>query len=415
MPWFLPDGQHFLYAVAGAAVGGAASASVTIRIGSLMGKERDPLEGTIVAETNSHAIYSQGYLLFVREDALMAQPFDAQRLVTTAEAVPVAEQIQRVLGSGNAGVFSASEGGLLAFQGGAGADGGTKLTWFDRAGRQIGVLGDPAAYGDLDLSPDGKRASVSIPDQAGRARDIWIYDVTRGLRTRFTFDPADEQASLWSPDGSRVVFNSRRKGHMDLYQKAGSGAGAEEMLLEDNLEKTPRSWSPDGRSILYGSAGGATGNDLFVLPLSGDRKPVPYLATRFGETFGQSSPDGRWVAYASNESGRQEIYVAPFPGPGGKWQISTGGGNWPRWRRDGAEIFYQAPDNSLMVAAVNGKGTSFEVGAVKPLFETRAVTGLRFPYDVSADGQRFLINTLPEQATSAPITLVLNWTAGLRQ
>ena len=413
MPWFLPDGQHFLYAVAGAAVGGAASASVTIRIGSMMGKERDPLEGTIVAETNSHAIYSQGYLLFVREDALMAQPFDAQRLVTTAEAVPVAEQIQRVLGSGNAGVFSASEGGLLAFQGGAGADGGTKLTWFDRAGRQIGVLGDPAAYGDLDLSPDGKRASVSIPDQAGRARDIWIYDVTRGLRTRFTFDPADEQASLWSPDGSRVVFNSRRKGHMDLYQKAGSGAGAEEMLLEDNLEKTPRSWSPDGRSILYGSAGGATGNDLFVLPLSGDRKPVPYLATRFGETFGQSSPDGRWVAYASNESGRQEIYVAPFPGPGGKWLISTAGGDYPRWRPDGTEIFYRALDSKLMAAAVNGKGSSFEVGAVKPLFQTTAFLGGRWPYDVSADGQRFLINTLPEQVGSAPITVVLNWTAAL--
>jgi len=415
MPWFLPDGQHFLYAVAGVAVGGAASASVTVRIGSLMGKERDPLEGKIVAETNSHAIYAQGYLLFVREDALMAQPFDTQRLVTTGEAVPVAEQIQRALASGNAGVFSASEGGLLAFQGGAGAGGGNRLTWFDRTGKQIGMLGDPAAYGDLELSPDGKRASVSIPDQAGRARDIWVYDVARSLRTRFTFDPADETTSLWSPDGSRVVFNSRRKGHFDLYQKASSGAGAEEVLLVDNLDKVPRSWSSDGQSILYTSAGGATGLDMFVVPLSGDRKTVPFLATKFLETFGQFSPDDRWVAYLSNESGRTEVYVAPFPGPGGKWQVSTGGGNWPRWRRDGAEIFYQAPDDRLMAAAVNGKGASFEVGAVMPLFETRAMTGLRFPYDVFADGQRFLINTLPEQATSAPITVVLNWTAGLKK
>jgi Tol biopolymer transport system component/tRNA A-37 threonylcarbamoyl transferase component Bud32 len=417
MPWFLPDGQHFLYAVAGVGgLGGATSASVTIRIGSLMGTERDPLEGKIVAETNSHAIYSQGYLLFVREDALMAQPFDAQRMETTGEAVPVAEQIQRALGSGNAGVFSASESGLLAFQEGAGAGGGNRLTWFDRTGKQISVLGAPAAYGDLELSPDGQRASVSIPDQAGRARDIWVYDVARSLRTRFTFAPADELSSIWSPDGSRLIFNSRRKGHQDLYQKAASGAGVEEVLFEDNLDKTPRSWSPDGRSILYTSTGGAIGSDLFVVPLSGDRKPVPFVATQFTELYGQFSPAGRWIAYTSNESGRGEVYVAPFPGPGGKWQVSIGGGNWPRWRPDGTEIFYVAPDTSLMVAAVNGKGASFEVGAVRSLFETRAMTGLRYPYDVSADGQRFLINTLRDQTTTfAPITVVLNWTAGLKK
>ena len=236
--------------------------------------------------------------------------------------------------------------------------------------------------------------------------------MARSLKTRFTFDPADEFPLIWSPDGSRVVFNSRRKGQMDLYQKAADGSGTEEVLLEDNRQKYPVSWSADGRFILYVSAGGPTGNDLFVLPLSGDRKPIPFVNTQFNEAQGAFSPDGRWVAYVSNESGRNEVYVAPFPRPGGKRQVSTAGGINARWRRDGTEIFYFAPDNKLMAAAVNGRGASFEVGVVKPLFQTSR-TVPRFQYAVTADGQRFLINTAPEQAASAPITVVVNWTAGV--
>jgi Tol biopolymer transport system component len=239
--------------------------------------------------------------------------------------------------------------------------------------------------------------------------------VARGLRTRFTFDPADQLTSIWSPDGSRIVFNSRRKGSLDLYQKAASGAGSEEVLLEDNLDKFPTSWSPDGRFILYVSVGPSRGNDLLVLPLTGDRKPFPILQTQFSEPEGRISPDGRWVVYISNESGRNEIYVAPFPGPGGKWQISTAGGYFPRWRHDGSEIFYLSPDNRLVTASVNGKGPGFEVGAVKPLFATRTVFAAGYQYDVSADGQRFLINAAPEQTASSPITVVLNWTAGLKK
>lgn len=277
------------------------------------------------------------------------------------------------------------------------------------------MLGEAARYGDLDLSPDGTRATVALPDQAGKGHDIWLYDLARGLKTRFTFDPADEQTSRWSLDGSRVVFNSSRKGHYDLYLKASSGDGKEQLLLEDNLEKAPLDWSPDGRFLLYRSIGQSTSNDLWVLPLSGDRKPVPFLVTKYSEANGHFSPDGRWVVYNSTESGRNEVYVAPFPGPGSKWQISTGGGDYPRWRHDGAEIFYLAPDNQLMVAAVNGKGSTFEAGVVKPLFGTRAAPGLRGSYAFSADGQRFLINTLPQQSGSAPITVVLNWTAGLKK
>jgi Tol biopolymer transport system component len=361
---------------------------------------------------SQNVLYTQGHLLFLREATLMAQPFDEQRLVLTGEASPIAEPIQTIGINAPYGVFSTSENGVLAYQAGAGAN-GSQLVRFDRAGKQIGVAGDLGVYSDPELSPDGKRFSVSISD--GKQRDIWIYDVARGLRKRFTFGPADVAARVWSPDGSTIVFSSNPKGHYDLYQKASGGAGSEELLLEDNFNKIPTSWSPDGRFILYASYGGTRNFGLFALPLFGDRKPFPFLKVQSNPGSGKFSPDGRWIAYASGESGRVEVYVAPFPGSGGKWQVSTAGGFWPRWRRDGTEIFYLAPDSKLMAAAVNGKGGSFEVGAVKPLFQTHAPIGTSYSYDVSTDGQWFLINRAPEQGTAAPITVVLNWTAGLKK
>jgi Tol biopolymer transport system component len=400
-PFFLPDGRHFLYRATTGPGGGP------IYVGSLDSPERKFL----LNADSANAVYSQGHLLFMRETTLMAQPFDAQRLVLTADAFPVAENIQAFASTTPSGVFSASENGVLVYQTGIGAA-GSQLVWFDRTGKEISALGDTAPYSDLELSPDGKRVSVSIQTNL---RDIWVYDVARGLRTRFTFGLADIAASIWSPDANRVVFNSRRKGHYDLYQKASSGASTEEVLLEDNLDKYPTGWSPDGRFILYRSTGTATGDDIFVLPLFGDRKPVPFIQTTSNENFGQFSPDGRWVIYASDESGRKEVYVAPFPGPGGKWQISTEGGDYPRWRHDGTEIFYLTSDNNLMAAAVNGKGGSFEVGEVKPLFQRHAITGARYTYAVSADGQRFLVNTRPGVDASASFTVVLNWTAGLKK
>jgi Tol biopolymer transport system component/predicted Ser/Thr protein kinase len=405
-PSFLPDGRHFLYSTIAPRPG----LGGPIYLGSL-----DSAERKVLFNANSaNALYTQGYLLFLRDTTLIAQPFDARRLVLTGDAFPIAERIRTSTSTQPYGYFSASENGALVYQTGA-ETANSQLLWFDRTGKQTGALGDSAAYDDLELSPDGKRASVSITDEAGKGQDIWIYDVARGLRTRFTFGPGNTFASLWSPDGSRIVYNSRRKGSFDLYQKASSGAGSEETLLEDNLDKYPDSWSPDGKFVLYENQASSRSSNLFILPLTGDRKPFPFLQTQFGETDGRISPDGRWVAYRSNESGRNEIYVAPFPGPGGKWQISTAGGYFPRWRHDGSEIFYLTPDNRLMAASVNGKGAGFEVGAVKPLFATRIVGGGNYRYDVSADGQRFLINTAPEQATSAPITVVLNWTAGLKK
>jgi Tol biopolymer transport system component len=310
--------------------------------------------------------------------------------------------------------------GLLEVGGPAGGT-ATQLIWFDRSGKQISTLGDQGGYGDLELASDGERATVSLLDRARRTRDIWFFDIARGLRTRFTFDPAEERASVWSPDGNSVVFNSSRKGRYDLYQKASSGAGAEEELLVDSRDKYPIDWSPDGRFILFGvGATGATA-DLWVLPLFGDRKPFPFLQTPFGEVPGRFSPDSRWIAYGSDESGRSEVYVAPFPGrgetPGSKWQISTTGGTQPRWRSDGKEIFYLAPDKRLMAAAVNGQNSAFEVGAVRALFDTRAPSTInpRSAYDVSPDGRRFLVNTLADGDAAAPITLVVNWRALLKR
>ena len=403
-PSFLSDGRHFLYRVFAGSVGGP------IYVASLDSSERKLLFNA----DSQDVLYTQGHLLFLRENTLMAQPFDERRLAVTGDAVPIAEQVQTTGTNPPYGLFSASQNGVLAYQAGGDAA-GTQLLWFDRTGKQTGVLGDPGAYGQIELSPDGKRALVSLTDQSGPARGIWIFDVARGLRTRFTFDPSDDRTAIWSPDATRVVFNSNRKGLYSLYQKAASGAGAEDVLLEDNLNDAPDSWSPDGRFILYSVVGKETSLDLFVLPLSGDRKPAPFLTTKFNEDFAEFSPDGRWVAYHSDESGRYEVYVTSFPGAGGKWQISTAGGSRPRWRRDGAEIFYLASDNKLVAAAVNGKGSSFEVGAVKPLFQTRAVGPLGSPYDVSADGQRFLINTRPEQTAAVPITVVMNWTEGLKR
>jgi Tol biopolymer transport system component len=403
-PFFLPDGQHFIYRPSTGPGGGPTY------VGSLNSAERKLLFNS----DSSNVVYSQGHLLFLRETTLMAQPFDARRLVPIGDAFPIAENIRDTGTTNPSGIFSVSENGVLVYQTGT-ASAGDHLIWLDRTGKQTGLLGDPALYTDLELSPDGKRASLSILDQAGKGRDIWFYDVARGLRSRFTFGPGAAATSIWSPDGSRIVFNVNRNGHFDLYQKSSSGAGAEEVLLEDNLDKFPSSWSPDGRFILYRASVGQTGRGLFLLPLSGDHKPVRFLSTKFEEGFGQFSPDGRWVAYRSDESGRNEVYVVPFPGPGGKWQISTAGGSLPRWRHDGTEIFYLAPDNKLMAATVNGKGTNFEVGAIKPLFETRIAMGGRYRYAVSADGQQFLITTVQEQAASAPITVVLNWTAGLKK
>jgi serine/threonine protein kinase len=405
-PCFLPDGQHFLYLSREATVSGSETAAVYV---TSLGSN----ESKLLLRVSSNVAYAQGYLLFLREGKLMAQAFDTKRLEMAGDAFPIAEGVQSVPAMAR-GVFAVSENGALVYLTGS-VSSSSQIVWFDRSGKQLSVLSDPAIYYYPQLSRDGKRVALTIVDPRNGNADVWIYEVVRGLKTRFTTDPADEQSPAWSPDGSRIVFASNREGHFDLYQKAASGVGSDELLLESNLDKNPTSFSPDGRFLLYLVVDPKTKADLWLLPLTGDRRPFPFLQTEFNEFNGQFSPDSRWIAYTSDESGRNEIYVMPFPGPGGKRQISTSGGSHPKWRSSGREIFYLAPDNKLMAAEVSGQGATLEVGAVRSLFEVRPYFEVGSVYDLTSDGQRFLINTMVEQKASGPITLVLNWTADLKR
>ena len=360
---------------------------------------------------------TQGYLLFLRETTLMAQPFDARRLALTGDAFPIAEQIQTKCIDAAVRILSLRQRmGCWRIKRERKRPTLSSL-WFDRTGKQIGVLGDPAAYSALELSPDGSGLPSAFQMKRARGRTsgftTWRAACERASRSaRQTF-----LTSIWSPDGSRIVFNSRRKGISTCIRRPPAEPAAEEVLLEDNLDKYPD-------KLVSGRPVYSLRKPRFF------KKPAICLSCRFPEiesrfrfckrsstrtTMAEFLPTAGGSPTVQTSLVDSEIYVAPFPGPGGKWQISTAGGTLPRWRHDGTEIFYLTPDNRLMAAAVNGKGASFEVGAVKPLFATRIATGGSYQYDVSADGQRFLINTAPEQATSAPITVVLNWTAGLKK
>jgi Tol biopolymer transport system component len=396
-PHFLPDGRHFVYVAMGF------TEQLAVYVGSLDSTQRSrlPLDAGFVQ-------YAQGFLLFARGSTLMAQPFDERRHALAGVAVPVAEQL-RVDAPGRGSFFSVSATGMLVFQ--EDPSPGNELVWYDREGRPTSTLGTVADYTDLRLSPDGRHALVSIAEPGTTNRDLWIFDVARGLRTRFTSDPAPETHNVWSPDGSRIAFDSRRKGHRDMYQKASNGTGDEEVLLEDEFDKNPTAWSPDGRFILYIRR--SPNPNIWVLPLAGDRKPFPFRETPSSELPTAFSPDGRWVAYFSNESGRVEVYVSPFPGPGEKTLVSTAGGQDARWRQDGKEILYWA-NNKLMAAAVSADRGRFEVGDVKPLFDLPKVAP-RSTYDISPDGQRILAVTQKTQAGLAPLTLVVNWPALLKE
>ena len=405
-PWFLPDGRHFLFwsGTTGVARG-------TIHVGSLESSDSPAL-----TEADSGAVYACGRILFLRGTTLMAQPFDARTLKLSDEAVPVAEHVRS---SPFYAAFSVSQGGDLVYIGGMW--GGNQLTWFRRDGMREGTLGEPGQIFGPTFSPDRKRLSVGLADPASGNVDIWVYEIERGLRTRFTFDPAAERFSVWSPDGETIVFNSTRKGPGDLYRRKSNGSEAEELLYTDGRGKVPTSFSPDGKFLLYFANDPKTSNDdIWVLPdplrAAGASKPYPWLHTSFNEQRAQFSPDGKWVMYQSDESGRTEIYVTTFPGPGGKRQISSGGGQYPRWRADGREIFYVNPTREMMATEFSAGKDGFGVGKTTgPLFGGMPNGPLGFRYDVTTDGKRFLAIIPAEQSNLAPLTLVQNWAAGLRK
>ncbi len=403
-PQFLPDGQRFLYfsrVVQRDEHNG-------IRIGSLDGKEK-----RFLLNTESNALYSGGHLLYGREATLMAQPFDLGSLEFKGDPFPVADEIQ-VDFSFSQMTFSASQDGVLIYQTGQSGV-GSELTWFDRFGKPAGVLGDRAPYFVVELSPDGGRAAVSLIDPRVGAPDLWIFDVARGLRSRFTFDPSPDGWPIWTADGKQVIFSSIRKGknRWNLYRKSVAGTGEDEILLESERDKFPTQCSPDGRSLLFVSRGDpVTKSDLWVMPLSGGGEPTPVLRSQFSEQAGILSPDGRFMAYESDESSKVEVYVTPFPTPSRKWQISTAGGEKPHWRHDGKEIVYLAPDNKLMAVDVNPTGTDFQVGVSKTLFEIQPQRPGNV-FAMSSDARRFLVNTSIVDQNSQPLTLVVPWTAAI--
>jgi serine/threonine protein kinase/Tol biopolymer transport system component len=423
---FLPDNRHILYYALALSTGNGA-----VYLTTLDGKERKRILASpwAAAYAPGSGESGKGHLLFLRDGALMAQPMDSRTFDFAGEAFPVAEQIGSYLTSG---YFSVSEHGDLAYRAGANSS-SYQLVWFGREGKSLSAVGPPGGYFDLALSPDGKRVAVTDRSRVSAINanaDIWIIDIARGVPQKFTFDPAYDWFPVWSPDGSRVAFASRRDGPDNIYLKASSGTANEEPLLKSDVVKYPMDWSRDGKYLMYAANDLKTKRDLWVLPMegNGERKPLPFLRTPFNVTQGQFRPgpekSPKWVAYSSDESGHYEVYVRPFPGgssgAGGKFQISNGGGVQARWRADGKEIFYVAPDGKLMAVDVK-TSPGFEAGAPRPLFTMRlpdlSNSGpVAFRYAVSQDGQRFLVDTFGQRdENTAPVTVVLNWLAAVKR
>jgi Tol biopolymer transport system component len=408
-PWFLPDGRHFLYTA-----NSREREKIAIYVGDLNSKDRK-----LVLAAVSNAAYSPpGYLLFVRDRTLMAQPFDADKLQTTGDAVPIAEQIDSLDSRFTQNQFSISQNGVLAYTSGNGGGAAYQLTWFERSGKMTGTLG---ALGDINwgaISPDGKTVAVDRRDPQTQEYDIWLQDLARGTASRFTFGPKTSALPVWSPDGSRIAFHSTRDDVGHPFQRAISGTAQDEVLSkpvgEPPHDTLVEDWSRDGRYIILNTYGDPkTSADVWVLPTFGDRKPFPYLQTQFAERYARLSPDGHWLAYTSDESKRNEIYVQSFPTPGGKWQVSTNGGERSVWSRDGKELYFVSPDGKMMAAEIKS-GSKFEAGVPRPLFDVRLPGGVNPWFDVGKDG-RFLVPVVAEQSANAPMTVVVNWQAGLKK
>lgn len=417
-PYFLPDGRYFIY-MRGPNTDGMVS------VGSLDAKpEQQDYQRLVQADLGVAYVPSSepgvGQMLFLRGLTLMAQRFDARHLKILGDPVRVVEEL--VTPYWATGAFAVSPNGTLAYWPIGKAE--SQLTWFDAQGKVLSTVGQPGMYLSVAPSPDGTRAVAS---RAGKIITLWQIDLSRGTSTRFELDPsADSQDPVWAPDGSSIMFGSTRPagGMMDIYEKQLSGAADAQAVIKSSEWKRPRSWSSDGRFLLYMTEGSGTKDKLWVLPLIGDRKPVPFLRTQFEEPDGCFSPDGRWVAYVTNESGRYDVYVRPFSlDPGGqvssdgrKWLISENGGSGPMWRKDGKELYYIDLEGKLMAVSVTA-GSDFKAGVPKALFQTPpsvSADNVLGQWAPSPDGKRFLF-LVPENQDTPPLTVVLNWQAGLKK
>jgi Tol biopolymer transport system component/predicted Ser/Thr protein kinase len=453
-PYFLPDGRHYLY------VNGSAQAGSAIYAGSL-----DSTETTRLVAAQSNAIYAEpGYIFYHREGTLYAHPFNAKKLALTGEAIRIADKIP--YGATGAGAFAASHNGVLVYrnnpQGAPTPGGGSNtsnipsmpLLWLDRSGAKVAQAAAPASWAGPSLSPDGKRAAIHRHDPDGG--DVWIFEAGQDTPSKFTFDASqDNSMPVWSPDGTRIAFGSRRNGKWGIYLKLADNTHNEELQFESDSLVMPMSWSPDGRLLVYWSSDAKTSGDVWALPLTGEKKPFAILQSPADERHPQVSPDGKWIAYTSNETGRSEIYIKAFPEGPAKIQVSVNGGLFPRWRRDGKELYFLNPisASAMLASDIRVTGSSIQREVPHLLFQSGFVNGPHaggsyFAYDVSANGQRFLMAELeniiagirgraggPGTTTAAtilatisadrhaglapsaavPIAVVLNWTSLLKK
>jgi Tol biopolymer transport system component len=402
-PLFLPDGQHFLY-LAGNFSGHFEANQIFL--GSLDSGEKRP----IVSASSNAAYADPGYLLYMRDNVLVAQRFDSRKYVLSGEPRTISDEVQ-YFPQTDLALFGVAGKEALVTQTGRGAD-KSQLTWFNRNGGTTGAIGTPGAFANPCISQDGRRLAFEQTDRDGRHIDIWIHELATNGTTRFTFGPGLNEIPVWSPDGKRIVYGSSRKLNFSMYQKNPDGSGSEHEIADlGGQAEGVWDWSRDDRYVLA-----RKDNELGYLALP-DFQAKPYLQPKWIVRNAQFSPDTKWVAYSSNETGNWEVYVSPFPSGTSKWQVSRGGGE-PRWRRDGKELFYLSAEGKMMAVPVR-LGTSFEAGSPLVLFQTHLRQPISaqdvFSYDVTGDGQRFLVNTKVDEPNAAPLSIILNWASEMEK
>jgi eukaryotic-like serine/threonine-protein kinase len=407
-PWFLPDGQHFLFL----AYSETKPETRAIYLGELGSQSR-----TRLIASNSCAVYASGHILATRESSLFAWPFDPQKLTVTGDAIPVAPNVSTFSG-GEVGSFAASDTGVLIFRQGADEAANRRLVWFDRNGKAGEPTGPPIRTSNIQLSPDGNRVAYAEALDDGPA-DVWVYNFSSGAKIRLTTDRGMDHTPVWSHDGRRIFFDSHRNGDPVVYERVADGATPEQTLIpaEKTFGQSPRVATPDGRFLLFGkSATSGPPWSLWLQPLSLNGAATQYLPSKFDQATPAVSPDSRWVAYATDESGTSEIVVQPLINPSaGRWQVSINGGASPKWGRGGRELYYLARNGDLMAVPVTA-GATFESGSAVRLFKTPlGATPGGTPYDVTRDGERFLLSIATRDPDAQPMTAVVNWPAKLKR
>jgi Tol biopolymer transport system component len=396
-PDILPGGKAALFAIAGA--GNADQWRIALL-------DLDTRKWTVLVEGGSHPRYvSPGHIVYAQAGSLLAVPFDLENLEVVGSPAPVLEELVTG-GLGGAASYAVSATGALAYAPGAAGSGRFEAVWVDRRGA---VQPLPVTARDFDqprVSPDGRQVAVTV---RGENPDVWAGEVARGTLTRLTFEPSEDETAVWSPDSKQIAFAASRGASRQILRRSADGSGSEEILFRGERHSHVSDWTRDGKTLVVMDIGSGTGPDIWVLPLEGDRKPRPFLQAPFNENWPRLSPDGRWLAYESNEAGRLEIYVQPFPGPGGKWQVSTDGGSRPVWAPSGREIFYRQGDR-VMVAPIEA-GSPFAAGTPRSLFEGR----FEEAYDVAPDGNRFLMLRNQDAALVPQLNVVIGWSEELGQ